>query len=161
MVLEHDHYEVEREDVTSEYEDWEAKTSIYCSEDKGGRSFSLHVMKLNEINILVRKEETRWQNEFDTFMIITHSDDIKVLLAKYVDDDKILEYFPEVEKEHGEDLRVTECGFIFSKNDLEFIDSSDSNDSTGTKIYLHKKSGKNIKLYWSNWQGSKDSWELF
>lgn len=94
LVLSHDSYDVEIEDVSSEYENWEAKELMYSSEIKMGRSFSLYALNLDDNNVLVRKNETCWQGEFDTFEIITDSEEITILLeSNNVDNEIIEQYF--------------------------------------------------------------------
>lgn len=159
-VLSHEGFEAEAEEVTSDYENWGKKKEIYTSEEKKGTSFSLYILKLDDKNVLAKEEKTRWQGQFNTFSIITSEEEIEVLLASFVDDEIIKENFPLVTEKYGINLRVTDKDYIFSKNDLEFIQGSDPNKFEGVDEYLHTKTQKTIIHHWNRWQGTKDIWKI-
>lgn len=160
-TLSHDFWDngCELKEVTEVYPNWDDKTDICNKEWTHGRRTSWYVMKKDEANILVQENETQWQGEFNDFEIIEDEEQIAVILARWnATDEAIEEHFPSITKKYGTVLLVTEEDFIFSKNDIELIES-DNSQNGGVEIYVHKPTNEKLKFVWNVYAGSKNIWE--
>lgn len=158
-TLSHELWEVELKEVTDKYPNWSDKVDICNTDWTHGRRTSWYALKMEESTILVQENETQWQGQFNDFEIIEDKDEIAVILARWnATDEAIEEHFPNIAEKYGTDLRVTDCEFVFSKNDLELLEE-DRFQNGGVKIYLHKPTNEKIKFVWDCYVGSRDIWE--
>jgi hypothetical protein len=95
-TLSHDFYECEIEEVTNEYENWEAKQFLYTTDEKYGRNTRFYVLETENGNVLLREDCTRWQGEMDTFEVISDEDEILELLQDNVEKETINEFFSNI-----------------------------------------------------------------
>lgn len=158
-TISHETWHDELKEVTEDYPNWDKKILVCNTEWTSGRRTSWYVLKKDEANILVQENETKWQGEFNDFEIIEDEEEIEIILARWnATDEAIEEHFSSITKKYGTVLLVTEEDFIFSKNDIELIES-DNSQNGGVEIYVHKPTNEKLKFVWNVYADIKNIWE--
>lgn len=157
VILNYDNDYVPFEEITNEYIDsFDDKEEIYSYKGSTG-GVNYYAIKTDDgYALLVHEWSMYYGSENNTYIYVDNKEEIALLVAGKVED--IEAYFPFVIEEYGDNLILTECETIISKDDLVLIESVNQRNG-GYDLYNHPKYGE-VKYNWTCYQGSKNTWTL-